>query len=75
MCIIYIHSSTDKAKIKNTCVKGNPTLPKFTGEPRIYSGFWRFFFMHFERPNAFWKVKCLSKGEMPFKMHKIIFFS
>ena len=50
---------------KNTCVKGNPTLPKFTGETLI-------FFLDFQGKFI---ILCIFKGEMHFKMHKIIFFS
>ena len=28
----HYNINPDKAKLKNTCVEGNPTLPKFTGE-------------------------------------------
>ena len=55
-----------KTKIKNTCVSGNPTLPKLTGETK-------FFFQVFLGKNI---SLCILKGKckMPFKMHKIIIF-
>ena len=44
-----------RAKQKNTCASGNPTLPKFTGETRIFFSFSgkKYNFTHFERRNAF----------------------
>ena len=47
---------------KNTCVSGNPTLPKFTGETYIFQIFWKIL------------ILCILKSEMPFKWI-ILFFS
>ena len=48
---------------KNTCVKGNPTLPDLLVKPRIFPGF-------LEKN----RILCILKSELPFKMHKIIFY-
>ena len=53
---------------KNTSVWGNPTLPKFTGETQI-------FFRFHGKKIIVCILKGKMKGKMPFKMHKIIFFS
>ena len=50
--------------IKNTCVCGNPTQLNLLVRPRI--------FFRFSREKI---ILCNLKGEMPFKMHKIILFS
>ena len=52
-------------QMKNACVKGNPTLPKFIG------GNLEFFSDFLEKKNT---ILCILKGNMPFKMHKFIFF-
>ena len=44
--------------------QSKPTLPKFTGETDDFSGFLENY-----------TILCILKSEMPFKMHKIIFFS
>ena len=56
-CVRWVFFRSNKI---NTCVKGRPTLPRFTVEIQV-----------------FWEKNmtlCILKGEMPFKMHKIIFF-